>query len=137
MLSSAIQSKHGSICIEINSEFSLMNSSIAKYSYATFDISVVVPSNYSFSITSRDVARTAVFSGTFYWNNSSGNLPIAETYPSDNGQSELTVFLKPWTSYTLVVAALSPVPLGKLSVMACGSTRFALRHTSKYKLLIN
>lgn len=135
MLSSFVQSEDTSFCIDVHPELRSMNTSIVNYSYATFDISVVVPSNYSFSIESRVDTRSFIYNGTFYANNPSVNLLIAERNSSENGQSELTVFLKPWTSYTLVVAAFSPVPLGKLSVMACGSTRFALRHTSKYKLI--
>lgn len=109
-----------------------MNTSIVKYSYATFAISVVVPSNYSFSIQSYVDTRAFVYNDTFFLNDPRVNLLATnDGNQSENGQSELTVFLKPWTSYTLVIAGYSPDPSDSLSVRACGRARIALQHIGK------
>src|SRR5690242_19619145 len=119
-----------------NSNLGVINTSMSKYCYEMFEISVVVASNYSFSTESNVSTYSYIYNNTFHPDNPSLNLLTVDGNGSGNGQFKLTVFLRPWTSYILVVTTFSPNATGRFSIVVSGPTTVALRHIRKYNFIL-
>ncbi|CAF4231471.1 unnamed protein product [Rotaria socialis] len=123
----SIQSNYTSRWTNNSSTYRRINSSISSYYYETYEIDVVVASNYSFSTKSQIDTYGYIYNNSFHPTNPSLNLLIEDDNGDGNKQFRFKAFLIPWTKYILVVTTFSPNTLGAFQIVVTGPTAVAIR----------
>ncbi|CAF3667357.1 unnamed protein product [Rotaria sp. Silwood1] len=127
----SVQSKYASMWTNDSSKYGRINSSISNYYYEAFEVNVVIPANYSFSIESDISACCYIYNNSFHPSDPSLNLLLQDDHGDGNGQVKFIVFLQPWTTYILIVTTLSPNVTGTFLIVADGPTTVGLREIRK------
>ncbi len=112
-------------------KFDLLNTSISDSYYVAFEIRVVIASKYIFSCITNINTYVYIYNNTFYPDDPSVNLLTQDDNNGRNRQLQLTVFLKPWTSYLLLVTTSSRNVTGNFSIVASGPTEVSIRDFRK------